>query len=64
MREDIRVDSLTGDQMTEFNRLKDWLHRKRVEARQERERAERRERKEAAGITRVLSACSFSRLAS
>ena len=47
MSEDIKVDSLTGDQMRELNRLKDWLYRKRAEAREERDRAERRERKEA-----------------
>ena len=45
MPEDIRVDSLTGDQMRELDRLKEWLCRKRTEARQERERAERRERR-------------------
>ena len=47
MPEDIRVDSLTDGQMRELDRLKDWLHRKRTEAREERDRAERRERKEA-----------------
>ena len=47
MPEDIRVDSLTDGQMRELDRLKDWLRRKRTEAREERDRAERRERKEA-----------------
>ena len=47
MPEDIKVDSLTSDQTTELDRLKDWLYRRRTEARQERERTERRERKEA-----------------
>ena len=47
MPDDIRVDSLTDDQMRELDRLKDWLYRRRTEARQGRERTERRERTEA-----------------
>ena len=46
MPEDIRVDSLTDDQMRELDRLKDWLYRRRTQARQEQGRAEKRERKE------------------
>jgi CO dehydrogenase/acetyl-CoA synthase beta subunit len=44
--EDIRVESLTDEQMRDLNRLKEWLYRKRTQMRLERERAERRERKE------------------
>jgi CO dehydrogenase/acetyl-CoA synthase beta subunit len=44
--EDIRVESLTDEQMRDLSRLKEWLHRKRTQARLEQERAERRERKE------------------
>jgi hypothetical protein len=46
MPEDIRVESLTTGQTRELNRLKEWLYRKRVLARQDGDRAERRERKE------------------
>ena len=52
MPEGIRVDSLTDDQITELDRLKDWLYRRRTQARQERGRAERRERKEAEAATK------------
>jgi len=44
--EDIRVESLTDEQMRDLNRLKGWLLCKRTQARIDRERAERRERKE------------------
>ena len=44
--EDIKVESLTQDQMSDLNRLKEWICRKRTEARRERERAERRQKKE------------------
>ena len=46
--ENIRVESLTDDQMRRLNWLKEWLYRRRTQARQERERAERRARKEEA----------------
>ena len=46
MPEDIRVESLTTNQMRELNRLKEWLYRKRTLARQEGDQTERRERKE------------------
>ncbi len=46
MPEDIRVESLTDEQMKDLNRLKEWLLRKRTQARFERERDERRGRKE------------------
>jgi CO dehydrogenase/acetyl-CoA synthase beta subunit len=44
--EDIRVESLTDEQMRDLNRLKEWLYRKRTQVRLEQERAEKRERKE------------------
>ena len=44
--EDIRVSSLTEEQMKDLSRLKEWLLHKRTQARIDRERAERRERKE------------------
>ena len=46
MPDDIRVDSLTKEQMTDLNRLKEWLYRRRATARQEAERAGRRQEKE------------------
>ena len=50
--EDIRVESLTDEQMRDFNRLKGWLLHKRTQARIDKERAERRERKEEEAATR------------
>jgi hypothetical protein len=44
--EDIRVDSLRDDQMTDLNRLKDWLYQQRAKVRLERDRAERRQKRE------------------
>jgi len=44
--EDIRVESLTDEQMKDLNRLKEWLFHKRTQTRIEKKRAERRERKE------------------
>ena len=44
--EDIKVESLTDYETEQLNRLKEWLYRKRTQARQERDRAERRQRKE------------------
>jgi len=46
MPDDIRVDSLTDQQMADLKRLKDWLYRRRTTARQELERTERRQQKE------------------
>ena len=43
---DIAVDSLNEYQMAELNRLKEWLYRKRTQARLESEKAERRQKKE------------------
>jgi hypothetical protein len=43
---DIAVDSLNDEQVRELNRLKEWLYRKRTQARSDRERTERRQRKE------------------
>ncbi len=41
--DDIRVESLTSQQMTDLNRLKEWLYQRRTTARQESDRAERRQ---------------------
>jgi len=46
MPDDIRVDSLNGEQMADLNRLKEWLYRRRTTVRQEVERTERRHQKE------------------
>jgi hypothetical protein len=46
MPDDIRVESLTDQQMADLNRLKEWLYRRRTIAKQETERAERRQQKE------------------
>jgi len=50
--EDIRVESLTDEQMRDLNRLKGWLLRKRTQARIDRERTERREIKEEEAVKR------------
>ena len=52
MPEDIKVESLTTDQIRELNRLKEWLYRKRALARQDGERGERRERKQEEAVRR------------
>jgi len=46
MPEDIRVESLRDDQMRDLNRLKEWIYRKRIQIRLERDRVERRQKKE------------------
>jgi len=46
MPPDIRVDSISDDQMRDLNRLKAWLYKKRTEVREDRERAERRQKRE------------------
>ena len=43
---DIAVDSLRDDQMSDLNRLKEWLYKKRTQVREDRERAERRQKRE------------------
>jgi hypothetical protein len=43
---DVAVDSLRDDQVSDLNRLKEWLYQKRTQARLERERAERRQERE------------------
>jgi len=50
--EDIRVESLSDDQMRDLNRLKAWLYHKRTAVRLERERAERRQKKEEEAVRR------------
>ena len=52
MPTDIAVDSISGYQTLELNRLKVWIYRQRVKARQERDRAERRQEKEEAKAQR------------
>jgi hypothetical protein len=46
MPTDIVVDSLSDDQVAELNRLKDWLYRKRTQARLEQDRTERKQKRE------------------
>ena len=43
---DIAVDSLRDDQVSDLNRLKAWLYKKRTEVREDRERAERRQKRQ------------------
>jgi len=43
---DIAVDSITDYQISELTQLKEWLYRKRTQARLEREKAERRQKKQ------------------
>jgi hypothetical protein len=44
--EDIRVESLTKEQENDLNRLKEWLYKKRVQARLDKDRAVRRQKRE------------------
>jgi hypothetical protein len=44
--DDIRVDSLNNEQLSDLNRLKEWLYRRRTTAKKEAERTERRQQKE------------------
>ena len=44
--EDIKVESLRDDQKADLSRLKEWLRRRRTQARLERDRAERRQKAE------------------
>jgi hypothetical protein len=46
--EDIRVEKLDDQQMRDLCRLKDWIYKRRVAERQERDRAERRQKREEA----------------
>jgi hypothetical protein len=52
MPDDIAVDSINDYQMAELNRLKEWLYRKRTEARLNRERAERQQQREEEAVRR------------
>ena len=52
MPSDIAVDSLRDDQVSDLNRLKAWLYKKRTEVREDRERAERRQKREEAAAKR------------
>jgi len=47
--EELQVESLRDDQMSDLNRLKEWLYRKRTQARLQREQVERREAAEEGG---------------
>jgi hypothetical protein len=44
--DDIRKDNITDDQMRDLNRLKEWIYRRRVQARLDGDRVERRQKKE------------------
>jgi len=44
--EDIKVESLRDDQKADLSRLKEWLRRRRTQARLERDRAERHQKAE------------------
>ena len=46
MPSDIAVDSLNDEQMRDLSRLKEWLYKKRVQARLDRDRVERRQLRE------------------
>ena len=46
MPDDIRVESLNDEQMRDLNRLKEWLYKKRITIRLERDRAERLQKRE------------------
>jgi len=48
MPKDVRVESITDDQMRDLNRLKAWLYQRRTTARQDRDRSERRQGREKA----------------
>jgi len=48
MPEDIRVESLTNNQLDDLNRLKEFIYRTRTKIRLERDRAERRQQREEA----------------
>jgi hypothetical protein len=40
------VESLNDEQARDLNRLKEWLYKKRIQARLDRDRAERRQKRE------------------
>jgi len=54
MPPDIRVDSISDDQMRDLNRLKEWLCKKRTEVRLDCERAERRQKREEEAAKRKI----------
>ena len=55
MPPDVRVDSISDDQMRDLNRLKEWLYQKRTQIRLERDRAERRQRREEEAAERKVA---------
>ena len=46
MPPDVRVGSISDDQMRDLNRLQEWLYKKRTEVRLDHDRAERRQKRE------------------
>jgi len=46
MPADIRVDKLETQQRSDLNRLKEWIYRRRAQARLDRDRGERRQKKD------------------
>jgi hypothetical protein len=52
MPADIAVDSISDYQMGELNRLKAWLYRRRVRAKQDKGKTERRQKKEEAELAK------------
>jgi hypothetical protein len=46
MPADIAVDTLRDDQVSDLNRLKEWLYQKRTQIRLDRDRAEKRQKRE------------------
>ena len=46
MPDDIRVAELTGEQASDLKGLKDWIYKKRIAARLDKDRAERRQHRE------------------
>lgn len=59
MPDDIRVESLNEEQMRDLSRLKEWLYRRRTQARQDRDRMERREKREEEAARREVAQPAF-----
>jgi len=51
---DIAVESLRDDQVSDLNRLKEWLYKKRTQVTEDRERAERRQKREEEAAKRKI----------
>jgi hypothetical protein len=52
--DDIQVRSLSGYQMAELHRLKEWIYERRTQAKQERDRAERQKKREEEATRRSM----------